>query len=344
MMKKRSHIIRWIGTAAALAGLAFFLISRPVQNPSWEQPTMGTTAHITLSGPVRKGALRTVRAAVDDALETVNRQMSTWQNHTEISAFNRSRTSDPFPVSPAFAAVVERALDWSAATDGAFDPTVKPLVDHWGFGPQSENEPLEQIMPFVGWQKVRVQNDSLIKTHPQLQLDLSAIAKGYGVDEVLRVIRAQGVENVLVEIGGELAAAGKSPAGGLWRIGIESPEPDRAFGDRLFRTLELSGRAMATSGDYRRFRTREDGTRYSHIIDPRTGRPAETDIAAVTVLADNCTDADAAATALFVMGSEQALRWLEKRPGLAAFFILHHPGSADFISRATENFPASGNR
>lgn len=338
-MKNRTLFIRWMVTAAALAAAAVFLISRPERDPSWEQPTMGTTAHITLSGPVHKKRLKQIQFAIDAALEDVNRQMSTWQDDTEISEFNRAKTA-AVPVSPDFAAVVRRALDWSAATDGAFDPTVKPLVDHWGFGPQANSQTPEKILQFTGWKKLHVKNHALSKDDPRLQLDLSAIAKGYGVDRVADVIRNHGFRNFLVEIGGELVAEGTNPSGEHWRVGIESPEPDRAFGERLFRVAELSGKAMATSGDYRRFRTREDGTRYSHIINPKTGRPAETDIAAVSVLADSCMNADAVATALFVMGSEKALQWLESRPELQALFILHNPNGGDFISRLTPGFPS----
>jgi len=237
--------------------------------------------------------------------------------------------------------VVRRALKTAESTGGAFDPTVKPLVDHWGFGPEADTEPLDEIMKAVGWQKVRVEEGSLIKANPAVQLDLSAIAKGYGVDAVAEVIRSFGIKNFLVEIGGEIVVSGLNPDRKPWRVGIESPA-----GTGIFQTLELSDGAMATSGDYRNFRTREDGSRFSHIIDPKTGRPAETDVASVSVLANSCMDADAVATALFVMGSETGMEWLlalrelegENHPEFEALFILHSTNGT-FTTRSTDGFP-----
>lgn len=344
---------KWILLTGGAVALFLRLYEAPVESPSWEQPTMGTLCHITLSGPMPKNKLKRLRAELDAALEDVNRRMSTWQEDTEISQFNRFHPPSPegcgatgslekFPISPEFADVVRAALFYAELTGGAFDPTVKPLVDFWGFGPektsknehQTTNEELTRIMEAVGWEKVRLVEEALIKTHPAVELDLSAIAKGYGADRAGDVIEAAGVTNFLVEIGGEIAAAGSAPSGGPWRVGIENPDPHKAFGESLFQTLEISDLAMATSGDYRNFRTRADGTRYSHILDPRSGRPAESDVAAVTVLAERCMDADAVATALFVMGSETGFQWLETHPEFEAFFILHAPDGG-FVSRST---------
>ncbi len=316
---------------------------------------MGTLCHITVSGPVPENKLKALRHDIDAALEDVNRRMSTWQDNTEISQFNRFQSLEKFPVSPAFAEVVQAALSCARLTGGAFDPTVKPLVDLFGFGPERisntgqerSKDELARIMKSVGWEKIRLTDSALIKRHPDVQLDLSAIAKGYGADRVGAVIAQAGFTNFLVEIGGEILAGGTAPAGRPWRVGIERPEADKAFGESLFHILELSDRAMATSGDYRNFRTRADGTRYSHIIDPRTGRPAESDVAAVTVLAARCMDADAVATALFVTGAESGIQWLKKHPGFEAFFILHQPDGSGFSVRATPGFPLadrSGNQ
>ena len=299
---------------------------------------MGTACHITLSGPISKKELANLREQIDAALTDVNRRMSTWQPDTEISKFNLTQSTNPIPVSAEFAEVVHSALAYSAATDGAFDPTVKPLVDHWGFGPEADAQSIAEILPAVGWQKIRVTRHTLIKANPRIQLDLSAIAKGYGVDRVADVIRRNGRENFIVEIGGEIVAQGTSPSGKTWRVGIESPEPGRAFGSDIFHTIDLTATAMATSGDYRNFQMREDGSRYSHIINPHTGNPAASDVAAVTVLADHCMDVDAIATALCVMGSEKGLQWLERHPEFQAFFILH-AANGTFTSVATPAFP-----
>ena len=328
----------WFLGAAALAGLLWFK-TQFLQDPSWEQTTMGTTCHITLAGSVRRSGLAALRRQTDAALEEVNDRMSVWNPQTEISAFNALESTNPIPVSPEFSEVVQSALAYAQQTGGAFDPTVKPLVDYWGFGPAVARKPLEQIMRAVGWKKVQLNDGMLSKTTPELQLDLAAIAKGYGVDCVADVIRKSGHDNFLVEIGGEIVASGSAPSRRPWRVGIESPNPDKAFGEDIFQVLELSDRAMATSGDYRNFRLRNDGTRYSHIIDPHTGNPAESNVAAVTVLAARCMDADAVATALFVMGSEKGLAWVESNPGVEAFFIVHAPDGT-FAVKSSSGFLA----
>ncbi len=389
-MNKKAFI--WILCAVILGGL-LWLKAQTVSNPSWEQPTMGTTCRITLSGSIPKSGLAVLREKIDDALLDVNERMSVWDPDTEISKFNALNSTEPFPISPEFAEVVQSALAFSEMTDGAFDPTVKPLVDHWGFGPAAERQisnnegdpivghasrirervvdtgslhtetqsgafgmkvmtagngnpvlhdmgtttSLEKIMESVGWKKLKLEDGVLIKTHPQLQLDLAAIAKGYGVDRVAAVIRESGRTSFLVEIGGEIVAAGINPSEKPWRVGIESPEPDKAFGEEIFQTVELSDKAIATSGNYRNFRLHDDGTRYSHIIDPHTGKPAASDVAAVTVIATRCMDADAVATALFVMGSKKGLAWVEANKDFEALFIIHAPDGS-FTAKSSIGF------
>lgn len=311
---------------------------RTVSNPSWDQPAMSSTAHITLSGQFNSSRLKRLRRQIDAALEESKRLVNIWDETTEISKFNRFSSTEPFPVSEKFAEIVRYALGFSAQTGGVFDPTVKPLLDHWGFGPKANSEPLEEIIKAVGWQKVRIENGALIKSHPQLQLDLAAIADGYGADCAAAVIRKHGCTNFLVEVGGELIAEGTKQSGKPWRVGIEAPSPGKMSSTEIFRTLEISGKAMATSGDYRNFQLRTDGTRYSHMIDPHTGKPAESDVAAVTVLAACCADADAIATTLYVMGSEKGFQWLKNRREFQAFFILH-AANGTFKSQTSSGFP-----
>jgi len=297
---------------------------------------MGTSYSITLVDRVRPAELRKIKAAVEERLMGVNAEMSAWDPASELSRFNAFHSQESFPVSAGFAQVVKRALEISSATEGAFDPTVKPLVDFWGFGP--ENAPsvsFEEIMQSVGWRKVRLENGALIKTHPKVQLDLSAIAKGYGVDAVAAVIREQGCKNFLLEIGGEVRVSGFNPDKQPWRIGIETPD---ALTGGIHGVAVLSDRGMATSGDYRNFRFDEDGSRYSHIIDPSTGHPAASPVASVSVVADTCMEADAVATSLFVMGAEKGVPWVEERSGLEAFFILHADGKG-FMVKSTSAFP-----
>ncbi len=332
MNLKQSWRLVWLGVCALVFLLVFFSF-QGIRNPSWNGTTMGTTYSITLVDRLRPAKLQEIKAAIEDELVSVNTQMSTWQSDTEISQFNSFQGLEKFLVSPEFAEVVRRALAIAKMTGGAFDPTVKPLVDHWGFGPDVDTEPLAEIMQSVGWQKVQVEKGALLKAYPTVQLDLSAIAKGYGVDAVAEVIHSFDIKNFLVEIGGEILVSGLNREKKPWRVGIESPN-----GTEPFQALELLDGAMATSGDYRNFRTREDGTRFSHIIDPHTGRPAETDVASVSVLADSCMNADAVATALFVMGSEKSFQWLENFPEFEAFFILHS-SNGTLTTRATDGFP-----
>ncbi len=316
---------------------------------------MGTQCHITIAGKMSKRELSILQEKIDAALDDVNRQMSAWDPDSELSRFNRQRSTQPFTVSPEFAGVVERALFFAAETGGAFDPTVKPLVDFWGFGAAENKTPVDEILETVGWQNIESRRDApvasgarkerdggvastLRKLHPGVQLDLGAIAKGYGVDCVAEIISAAGIKNFLVEIGGEIRATGKNRAGKLWAVGIETPVPGKPFGAEIHRTLRISGAALATSGSYRQFRTDAAGTPYSHIIDPRTGAPAQSGIVSVTVIAERCMDADAAATALLVMGPDAALQWLESHPEFAAHFILH-AGGATFTTKQTLNFP-----
>ena len=346
MKRKQSWKLIWLG-ACVLLFLFAFCSFQGTRDPAWGGTTMGTFYTIRLADRLRSAEIREIKAAVEERLAEVNRQMSTWDPDSEISQFNGFDSREPFPVSPEFAGVVRRALKISALTDGAFDPTVKPLVDHWGFGSAvakgygetgrslREDTSLDSVMESVGWRKVSLEGGLLAKKHPAVQLDLSAIAKGYGVDSVAEVIRSFGVENFLVEIGGEVTAFGFNPDGQPWRIGIESPHPDVGG---IIQVVPLSGRAMATSGDYRNFRTREDGTRFSHIIDPHTGRPSESDVASVSVLANSCMDADAVATALFVLGAEQGAAGVEQRPDLDAFFILHSTNQT-FTTLSTDGFP-----
>jgi thiamine biosynthesis lipoprotein len=328
--------------AAMITGALLWVRSQTVTNPSWEQSAMSSSARITLCGTFSKSQLTTIRGEVDAALEESKRLVSIWDETTEISRFNRHQTSEPFPVSEKFAGLIRFALDFSEQTGGVFEPTIKPLLDLWGFGPDANTEPVEKIMEAVGWRKVRMENGALIKSHPAVQLDLTAIADGYGADRAADVIRKNGCADFLVEVGGEIVADGMNRSGRPWRVGIETPQPGSAHGSEIFQTLEFSGKAMATSGNYRNFRRRADGALYSHIIDPHTGRPAESDVASVTVIAGRCMNADALATALCVMGSERGLQWLKNHPEFQAFFIIHGADGQTFISKSTAGFPVLG--
>ena len=288
---------------------------------------MGTTYSIRIAGTVDSEELDRLTQDFDHTLQEVNRQMSTWDPDSEISRFNHSGSTDPVEVSTEFAEVVSRALAFSQSSGGAFDPTLQPLLNLWGFGSEAGQRkvPVEAAIrdakQKTGWQKVSVAPpSSLQKDAPEISLALGAIAKGYGVDAVAAVLDAHGHENWFVEIGGEVAAQGTNPDGVPWKIGIQYPST-QVDDDRLQGILHISAGAVATSGDYRNY-IEEGGAIYSHILDPRSGQAVYSSTASVSVYADNCTDADAIATALFVMGPEGGMKWVEQMPGIEALFLV----------------------
>nr|VFK61455.1 MAG: thiamine biosynthesis lipoprotein [Candidatus Kentron sp. TUN] len=287
--------------------------------------TMGTYYSIKIKWPERYAARKnspqdTKQLGNDIAriLSQVDHTMSTYQADSELSRFNASPNTDWFPVSQDLHAVVHEALYISRLTDGAFDITVGPLVDLWGFGP-SENasqQPvpseadLHSAMARIGYEKLAARSTppALRKENPKLYLDLSAIAKGFSVDKVAEYLEEKRLTDYLVDVGGELRAKGKNAIGKPWRIAIEKPV---AGGRDIHRVIAVDDYAVATSGDYRNF-FEQDGKRYSHTIDPRTGKPVTHNLASVTVLDPQAMRADALATALSVLGPEAGYEFAER--------------------------------
>ena len=287
--------------------------------------TMGTTFSIKL---VESDSYYTAHCALLDSihsiLDRVNQQMSTYIDASEISRFNNLETDQWMPVSKDFASVVYTALRISRQSMGAFDVTVNPLVNLWGFGSEKSirdvplQPAIDSALTLVGYEKCRVRFNppALKKTAAGLQCDLAAIAKGYGVDTVSEFLERTGAENYLVEIGGEIRARGKNTNHVNWRIGIQSPDGS----NRVQKIISLENISIATSGDYRNY-FEKNGVRYSHTIDPRTGRPVQHKLASVTVLYDSCTVADAYATAIDVMGPEDGYE-LAVQENLAVLMLI----------------------
>ena len=301
--------------------------------------TMGTTFSIKMSGVPAGLDQGEMAAAVDAALEGVNRQMSTYRPDSELSRFNAAEAGSWVQVSPATAQVIDEALRVSRLTKGAFDPTVGPVVDLWGFGPASNGrqvpnpQEVAALSDSVGFDKVSLRKNppALSKSNARLGLDLSGVAKGFGVDQVAEVLEAHGVTNYLAEVGGELRSSGQGPGGRSWRVGIEKPV---AASGGVQRIVELERAALATSGNYRLFFER-DGESYSHIIDPQSGRPVSHGLASATVVADTTMEADALSTALLVLGAEAAMDFAEAQQ-IAAFLITGP--SADHRTLASSRF------
>lgn len=300
--------------------------------------TMGTSFVVKVAGEVPGQQRNEIEQQINGVLEEVNRQMSTYLADSEISQFNRYRETDWFPISKDFAAVLQQALELSEKSGGSFDITVGPLVNLWGFGPEqreSESIPsaadIEARRAFTGYQHlaVRLTPPAVKKSLPELNCDLSAIAKGFGVDKVADYLEGLGVKNYMVEIGGEVRVKGQSPTG-FWRIGVERPDDPTG----LQAVLEISNNAMATSGDYFNY-FEKDGVRYSHTIDPRTGRPITHKLASVTVIHHSCTLADGLATAIDVMGPESGYEFALAQQ-LPVFMIVRD--NTGFVEKMTPQF------
>jgi len=312
-------------------------------------PTMGTRYTVkVVVDELSTQRFSELEATVEAALSDVNNKMSHYVEDSEVSELNRWTETGPFEVSSETLEVLQHAIEISSTTGGAFDITVAPLVSAWGFGPpgrppeQPTTEEIERLRELTGWEKLDVDrvSSAITKSRPDLTLDLSAIAKGYGVDRVADALDAKGAENYMVEVGGEVRTRGLNPQGEPWRIGIERPVPGDQAIDLI---VPLAGLAMATSGDYHNYYEIE-GERISHTIDPRTGYPITHNVASVSVIATLCVRADAYATGLLVLGSEGFD--LAEELGLAAYF-LQKDKEGVFVGRMTTAFKEileTGNR
>ena len=259
---------------------------------------------------------------IKEALMEVDNSLSPYNPNSIISRINHNQDT---LLNEHFTHVFELAQQISAETKGAFDITVAPLVNAWGFGFKHsidiEPSVIDSLRQFVGYEKIRMENGKIVKTDERIMLDCSAIAKGYGVDRVANLLDKKGVEHYMVDIGGEVVVKGKNPRMKTWRIGINKPiEDSLSINQELQTILEVSNVGMATSGNYRKFYYK-DGKRYAHTIDPRIGTPVQHSILSATVIAKDCTTADAYATAFMVMGREEAQAFCEAHPELNAYFI-----------------------
>ena len=315
-MKRRTFItLLAAGSVAACA--------RPV-HATIRGLTMGTSYAVELAAPIDDAVRTGLAELIEVELAAINRAMSTYDPRSELSEFNRRQDLRWAPASRGLLEVLDSASRISTSTQGAFDVTVGPLVDLWGFGPQyhtrrvPNDAVIERARESVGYQHVQTDPSAgaIRKRHSRTQVDLSAIAKGYGVDRVAMILDRQGVDDYLVEIGGEFRARGTTAAGRPWRVAIERPvEGRRCLGELVV----LENRAIATSGTTKDF-FEQDGRRYSHSIDPTTGRPVEHPPMAVSVVADTAMEADGWATALLVLGPERGHSLAQAR-GLAALLV-----------------------
>ncbi|CAA0091656.1 FAD:protein FMN transferase [BD1-7 clade bacterium] len=293
--------------------------------------TMGTTYHVTAE--LLKGASQVqIQAAIDRRLREINQSMSTYIDTSKISEFNRLPVGQSLPIDDDFVDVFQVSRKIYDMSNGAFNPSVGALVDLWGFGPEYRMQDTAKIpsdadiakaRAEMGFADIMLDGNVLTKRTP-VHLDFSAVAKGYAVDEIAEVLNQFGITNFMVEIGGEVSTRGNSPRGDYWRIAIEAPDKVR---EKYPTTLNLHEASIATSGDYRNY-YEVDGQRYTHIIDPVSGRPVTHGLTSVTVIADDVAQADAWATALLVLGEDAGFQ-LAKDVGLAIYMIYHTDGGLD---------------
>jgi thiamine biosynthesis lipoprotein len=330
----------------ALLGLAILISCSPVEVESPAVPerlegrTMGTYYVVSLFTDSEEIDLRQLQQQIDAELELVNQLMSTYLPDSELMRFNSWNSTQPFLLSEPTAEVIAEAIKVGHETQGLLDVTIRPLVELWGFGAGGRieqaptAEQYQQVLPYIGYDKLQLNELWLSKTDPRVSVDLSTIAKGYGVDRVADLLDELGFTAYLVEVGGDIRVRGPKPDGRPWRIAVERPVSSERSVQRV---IELGTIALATSGDYRNY-FEQDGVRYSHILDPRTGQPIQSRIVSSTVLHESCITADAYSTALMIMDADEAMAFANKHDLAALIIVKTADGFEERSSRAFEPF------
>ncbi|EGU42926.1 hypothetical protein VII00023_02709 [Vibrio ichthyoenteri ATCC 700023] len=329
---------KWLVVFASLLVLAG--CEKSVEQVHLSGPTMGTTYNIKYIEQEGLPTPEVLQTEIDRLLEEVNDQMSTYRQDSELSRFNQHQTNQPFAVSAQTATVVKEAMRLNGLTLGALDVTVGPLVNLWGFGPEARPDvvPTEDELAarkaYTGIQHLSLEGNELSKDIPNLYVDLSTIAKGWGVDVVANYLQAEGIQNYMVEVGGEMRLKGVNREGIGWRIAIEKPTVDERSIQEI---IEPGDMAIATSGDYRNY-FESNGVRYSHIIDPKTGYPIRHKVVSVTVLDASSMTADGLATGLMVLGEERGMQ-IANENNIPVFMIVKtDDGFKELASEAYKPF------
>jgi FAD:protein FMN transferase len=315
-----------------IPALGFTIFSHSADLPLviWQGQTMGSTYTVKVVGTnLAPEQVKALQGEVELRLKEVNRQISHYQPDSELSRFNRAPANTPFRISPAFAVLVRQSIDLNRRSDGAFDPTVSPLINLWGFGETTPEHKvptdaqLAEARRSSGFAHLRLTTaGELIKDIPGLQLNFGANGKGFGVDEMARVLQRHGFANFYVSISGEVFVIGRNPKGAKWQVGIPAPVANWRPGGPVATVLSLSGQAVSTSGDYQKYFVDAQGRRLCHIIDPKTGWPVQHNLGSVSVVAHSSTTADALSTTVFVLGPEAGLSFIETCTNAAALFIV----------------------
>ncbi|MBU2966543.1 FAD:protein FMN transferase [Amphritea sp. 2_MG-2023] len=335
---------RSIKRPAALLLAALFMLlalsgcSNEPEIVAHQGPTMGTSFSVKwVSSDASVDA--TLPAQIDQLLVDINHSMSTYQDDSELSRINQMPAGESVMLSKGLTQVLKQALEISHSSGGAFDVTVGPLVNLWGFGPDGRiirapaDADIQALRQRVGYHYINLSGQKLTRER-NVYIDLSAIAKGYGVDKVAELLETAGITAYLVEIGGELRARGTKPDGSHWKIAIEAP----VSGERqVQRIIKVNNIGIATSGDYRNY-FEEDGIRFSHTINPVTGKPIDHKLASVTVLAKDCATADALATAMMVLGPDKAEAYAEEQGVEALMIIKSDEGFVEIMTPGFANY------
>jgi FAD:protein FMN transferase len=302
--------------------VSFFLVYCTPKHYDYVQ-TKGYTQGSTFRVTYENSAGKNYSTEIDSILKCIDNSLSIYNKQSIISRINANDSS--VETDELFRSVFEKSFEVYKNTNGAFDITVGPLVEAWGFGPDSGKNTrksyIDSVLRFIGMDKVYLLGRKVHKSNPRMHLDVNAIAQGFSVDVVCKFLGSSGIKNYLVEIGGEVRSKGYNSKGKLWRVGIDKPSDDNfVSGDQIQAVIEISDKAIATSGNYRKFYI-ENGIKYSHTIDPKTGYPAKNNLLSASIIADDCTTADAYATACMVMGLRKSIKFLENNSGLDAYLI-----------------------
>lgn len=258
---------------------------------------------------------------IEALLKEFDKTASMWVKNSIISKINRN---EEIEINEDFSILFNMSKEVFEKSNHAFDPTIGPLVNAWGFGftdrLKVDQVMVDSLLPLIGFNKVKLENNNVIKDDPRIQFDFNAIAQGYSVDLLAKFLEEKGIQNYLIDIGGEVLGKGSKPNNEFWKVGIEKPSDNAEYGAGLKAIVKLQDKALATSGNYRKF-YEEDGIRYSHTIDPKTGYPVQHSLLSVSVLANDCGTADAYATACMVSGLEKSKEMINSIPGMEAYYI-----------------------
>ncbi len=331
MMRIKKHIFLILFFIAFL----FFLFFRQGTYKKVEGFTQGTMYHVSYESH----AWQNYDQDIEDLLDKLDQSLSTYIDSSLISRINQNKTTK---LDAYLQAVLIKALEISKKTKGYFDITVGPVVNLYGFGPDSaalsiNDSLIDSVMTYVGYEKISLQDSQIFKEYPEMYIDLNAIAQGYTVDVVAQFLHDEGIDNYLVEIGGEVRTRGSNPRGNDWRIGIDKPKENNIIaGQNLQSIVSISGKSLATSGNYRKS-IMIDSIRYTHSIDPQTGKPAVHRLLSATILADDCMTADAFATACMVAGLEKSKTFLRQNDQIEGYLIYSND-SGNIETFATPGF------